>query len=67
MTICPMCGNFTDNKNCEVCGIKLFNDDSDKDPQELDRKKPYKVDARNTFHIKTENPTERWRDSYRKI
>jgi hypothetical protein len=36
MILCPMCGNFTDNKSCEVCGMKLFSDDHDKDLQDTD-------------------------------
>lgn len=28
MILCPVCGNFTDNHTCEVCGIKLSVDHS---------------------------------------
>jgi uncharacterized membrane protein YvbJ len=51
MTICPMCGNFTDNKNCEVCGIKL-NDDNDKDQKDFDSAKIYPSES-HIFHIRS--------------
>jgi uncharacterized membrane protein YvbJ len=49
MILCPMCGNFTDSKNCDVCGIKLFNDDSEKDPQD-NEVKSYRDESRYHFH-----------------
>lgn len=28
MIICPLCGNCTGNKSCEVCGMDLFTDEN---------------------------------------
>jgi hypothetical protein len=48
MILCPMCGNFTDHRNCEVCGMKLFNEeDLDKDLKDSDAYK-YLADSDKT-------------------
>jgi methionyl-tRNA synthetase len=49
MTLCPMCGNFTDNRNCEVCGIKLNNDDSDNDQQDLEKMKADPAESKKIY------------------
>jgi uncharacterized membrane protein YvbJ len=49
MTLCPMCGNFTDNRNCEVCGIKLNNEDSEKDTKDLETISTKTAEIRNKY------------------